>query len=118
MNLQEGYFNVPKRVEVAASLSWLRGQSGNINGNGTFAPVVVPGVTGPVHVVNGAFRNYHDANEYTLAVSYYFKRHQMKWQTDFSIYDGGNPAVQGGSIAGFIPGEDGFMVRSQIQLFF
>ena len=116
--LQAGYFLVPRRLEIAARWSWVRGQSGDMNGNGTFTTTTIPGVAGPVHVVNGAFRNFHEANEYTVGVNYYFKRHLLKWQTDFSIYDGGNPAVQAGSIAGFIPGEDGFLVRSQIQLFF
>jgi hypothetical protein len=69
-------------------------------------------------VVNGAFRNFHEADEYTIAFNYYFKRQLWKWQTDFSWYTGGNPSGNGQSLAGFIPGVDGYMVRSQIQLFF
>jgi hypothetical protein len=118
MNLQAGYFIVPKRVEIAARWAWLRGQSGDINGNGTFRTVILPGVTGPVHVVNGAFRNFHEADEYTIGVNYFFKRHLLKWQTDFGIYNGGNPALNGQSIAGFIPGADGYLIRTQLQLFF
>jgi hypothetical protein len=118
MNLQAGYFLIPKKLELAARWSWVTGQSGDINGNGRFTNVTVPNVTGPVRVVDGAFRNFHTANEYTIAVNYYFKRHLWKWQTDFSIYDGGNPSGEGSSIAGFISGVDGYMLRTQIQMFF
>jgi hypothetical protein len=118
MDLQAGYFIVPRKLEVAARWSWVRGQSGDINGDGTFRLVRIPGVTAPIQLVNGAFQHYHEANEYTIAINYYFKRQLLKWQTDFSIYDGGNPAVNGSSIAGFIPGADGFLVRTQLQLFF
>lgn len=117
MNVSAGCFVVPRRLELAARWAWVSGQSGNINGNGTFSTVVVPGV-GPVHVVNNAFRRFEEANEYTLGVNYYFKRNAWKWQTDFSIYEGGNPAGGGQSIAGFIAGVDGYMLRTQIQLFF
>jgi hypothetical protein len=119
MTLQAGYFIVPKKLEVAARWSWIRGDSGDINGTGKFTSVTVPGVTGPVRVITGAFRQFHEANEYTVAISYYFKRHFLKWQTDFGIYDGGNPVGAGGqSVAGFISGQDGFMARTQIQLMF
>jgi hypothetical protein len=70
-------------------------------------------VAGPVQVVNGAFRQFHEANEYTIGVNWFFKRHNLKWQTDSGIYDGGNPAA-----AGYIAGSDGYLVRTQIQLFF
>jgi hypothetical protein len=102
---------------VAARWSQVRGESGDINGNGTFTTRVIPGV-GPVQVVNGAFRQFHEADEYTIAVSYYFKRQALKWQTDFSVYNGGNPAPNGGGNAGFITGADGYMLRTQLQLFF
>src|SRR5204862_1914139 len=36
MMLQGGYFIIPKKFEIAARWSWLRGESGNIRGNGTF----------------------------------------------------------------------------------
>jgi hypothetical protein len=123
-NLQGGYFIIPKKLELAVRWSWIRGQSGDINGDDKFTTInvkgtrMIPGVTGPVRVVDGAFRNFHEANEYTVGVNYFFKRHLWKWQTDFSIYDGGNPAGEGSSIAGFIPGSDGYMLRTQIQLFF
>jgi hypothetical protein len=42
----------------------------------------------------------------------------VKWQTDIGFYHGGNPAANGQSPAGFIPGVDGYMVRSQIQFAF
>jgi hypothetical protein len=117
MNVSAGYFIIPRKLEVAARWAWVTGQSGNINGNGTFSTVNLPGV-GAVHVVNDAFDRYAEANEYTLGMNYYFKRQQMKWQTDFSVYDGGNPAGGGQSIAGFLAGVDGYMLRTQIQLFF
>ncbi|HEV3115518.1 MAG TPA: hypothetical protein VGY58_00605, partial [Gemmataceae bacterium] len=118
MNVSAGYFLIPRRLEIAARWAWVRGQSGDINGNGTFTTVTIPGIVGPVHVVHEAFRNFHEANEYTLGINYYFKRQLVKWQTDFGIYDGGNPAVGGTSLAGFIPGEDGFLLRTQFQLMF
>src|SRR5262249_51306668 len=118
MTLQAGYFLIPRKLEVAARWAWVRGQSGDINGNGRSTTRTVPGVAGTGRVVDGAFRNYHEANEYTIGINYFFKRHLWKWQTDFSLYDGGNPAGEGSSLAGFIPGVDGFMVRTQLQLFF
>src|SRR5262249_9473848 len=93
-NPQRGYFIIPKKLELALRWSWIRGQSGDINGDDKFTTInvrgtrMIPGVTGPVRVVDGAFRNFHEANEYTVGVNYFFKRHLWKWQTDFSIYDG------------------------------
>jgi hypothetical protein len=116
--LQAGYFLIPKKLEVAARWSWLRGDSGDINGNGTFRTVTVAGVTGPVHIVNGAFHQFHEANEYTVGLNYFFRRHNLKWQTDFGIYEGGNPAGNGQSLAGYITGQDGWMLRTQIQILF
>jgi hypothetical protein len=125
MLLQAGYFIVPKKLEVCARWSYIRGDSGNIYGNGTSrllstaekAAIGVPAAT-PVRVFNDAFRHFQEVDEYALGVNYFFKRHLLKWQTDFSVYNGGNPAVGGQSAAGFIPGVDGWMVRSQIQLGF
>ena len=117
MNVSVGCFLVPKKLEIAARWAWIRGRSGDINGNGTASTVVIPGV-GATNVINGAFTNWAEANEYTVGLNYYFKGHALKWQTDFSIYDGGNPAAGGQSISGFIAGADGYMLRSQIQLFF
>jgi hypothetical protein len=113
-----GYFVVPKKVEVVGRWGWIRGDSGDINGNGRFRTVSIPGVATPVRVVDGAFQNFHEAREYGIGVNYYFKRQLLKWQTDFSVYDGGNPAGGGQSLAGFIPGSDGWLIRSQIQLAF
>ena len=116
--LQAGYFIIPKKLEVAARWSWIRGQSGDINGNFKFVTVTVPGIAGPVQVVNGAFRNFHEADEYTLGVNYYWKRQLLKWQTDVGIVDGGNPAGSGTPIAAWIPGADGYFIRTQLQLAF
>src|SRR5262249_15241454 len=111
--LQAGYFLIPKKLEVAARWSWINGESGDINGLGTFKTIAVPGVTGPVRVVNGAFRQYHEANEYTVGVNYYFKRQALKWQTDFGIYEGGNPNATNAAVAGWIAGSDGYLLRTQ-----
>jgi hypothetical protein len=118
MELSAGYFLIPKHLEIAARWAWVRGQSGDINGNGTRKFTIVPGLTTPVQVVDGAFRNYHEANEYTIGLNYYFQRHLLKWQTDLGWYDGGNPAAGGTSIAGYIPGVDGYLFRTQVQLAF
>jgi hypothetical protein len=124
MLLQGGYFIVPKKLEVAARWSWIRGDSGDINGSGRFTTVNIPGVvdamgnSAPVHVVAGAFRNFHEANEYAIGVNYYFKGQQLKWSTDFSVYRGGNPAGGGQSPTGFIAGSDGWLLRTQVQLAF
>jgi hypothetical protein len=136
--LQAGYFIIPKKLEIAGRWSWIRGESGNINGDGTGStPVranalgiresglvngVQPPGTVPVgttfRAVNGAFRHFAEANEYAIGINYYLKGQQLKWQTDVSWYNGGNPAAGGQSPAGFIPGVDGWMVRSQIQFAF
>jgi hypothetical protein len=118
MLLQAGYFIVPKRLEVVARWAWIRGDSGDLNGNGTFKTTRVAGVTGPVRVINGAFTNFHEADEYAVGVNYYFRRHLLKWQSDFNIYEGGNPAGGGQSTAGFIPGSDGWLLRTQLVLSF
>src|SRR4029077_16080831 len=34
--IQAGYFVIPKKLELCARYSWLRGESGDIRGNGTF----------------------------------------------------------------------------------
>jgi Phosphate-selective porin O and P len=140
--VQAGYFVIPKKLELAARYSWIRGESGNINGSGNFvagAAGSTPTTAKPgtfntlsaaqvaalgapagttIRVVNGAFRHYQEADEVGFAVNYYLYRQLVKWQTDFSLYHGGNPAAGGQSPAGFIPGVDGYMVRSQIQFAF
>jgi hypothetical protein len=68
--------------------------------------------------MRGTSRQFHEANEYTIGVNYYFKRQNLKWQTDFGIFDGGNPSAAGVPTAGYIAGSDGYLVRTQIQLFF
>jgi hypothetical protein len=126
--VQAGYFIIPKKLEVAARFSWISGQSGDINGNGTFTtlsaaqraaagiPTAAAGGPAVVRVVNGAFTNFHEAQEIAVGVNYYFYRQLVKWQTDVSFYSGGNPAANGQSPAGFIPGADGYMLRTQVQL--
>jgi hypothetical protein len=118
--IQAGYFVIPKKLEIVARYSMVRGRSGNINGDGNaagqFHNINLAGNT--VRVVNGAFNHYQEADEYAIGFNYFFKRHYLKWQNDLSFYTGGNPAAGGQSPAGFIPGVDGFMIRSQIQLNF
>jgi hypothetical protein len=127
MTLEAGYFLVPKKLELVARWSWIRGDSGDILGDGTSTSFRIPnGVPAPttkgslerVQVNQGAFTHFHEADEYGVGVNYYFHREQLKWQTDFSLYQGGNPAGGGQSAAGFIPGLDGYMVRTQLQLAF
>jgi hypothetical protein len=127
MDLQAGYFIIPKKLEIAGRWAWIRGESGNIRGNETFttltpaqtAALGIPAAAGPVRVYNEAFREFSETQEYAVGLNYYFYRELVKWQTDFGVYTGaGNPAVGGQSAAGFIPGVDGWMIRSQIQIGF
>jgi hypothetical protein len=120
--VQGGYFIVPKKWELVGRFSFVRGDSGDINGNGAKSVAAIPKANipgvGVVDVVPGAFRQFHEAREFAVGVNYYFHRQLLKWQTDLSFYDGGNPAGGGQSPAGFIPGLDGWMLRTQIQLAF
>ena len=72
----------------------------------------------PVRVYNGAFSHYRVVNEYATGVNWYIRGNLLKFQTDCSWYQGGNPAAGGQSPSGFIPGVDGWMVRSQLQIQF
>jgi hypothetical protein len=122
--LQAGYFVVPHKLGVCARWSWLTGNSGNINGNGTEttkAAGTIPGVPaglGAIRVVNGAFDHFQNVNELAVGVNYFFYGQRLKWQNDVSWYNGGNPAAGGSSAAGFETGNDGWMFRSQVQLWF
>jgi hypothetical protein len=118
MLLQAGYFIIPKKLELVARWSYIRGESGDVNGNGPFKTITVPGITGAVRVHDGAFRQFHEADEYAVGFNYFFKGQLLKWSTDFSWYQGGNPAGGGVSPAGFIAGQDGWLLRTQIQLAF
>jgi hypothetical protein len=135
--VQTGYFLIPHKLEIAARYSMISGVSGDINGNGTFttvsatslgikeaAPVggMQPSNTVPlgttIRVVNGAFRHYHVAQEIAVGTNVFFYGEKVKWQTDVGLYTGGNPASNGQSPAGYIPGVNGYMVRTQVQLAF
>jgi hypothetical protein len=118
MVLQGGYFIVPRKWEIVGRWSWINGDSGNIQGDGKFTTTTVPGVAGTVRVYQDAFHEYSEAREFAVGVNYYWKRQLFKWQTDFSVYQGGNPAGGGASAAGFIPGSDGWLLRTQIQMAF
>src|SRR5262249_17818711 len=50
--LQGGYFIVPKKWELVARFSFVRGESGDINGTGKVTTVTLPGIAGKVDVVN------------------------------------------------------------------
>jgi hypothetical protein len=126
--LQAGYFIIPKKLELVARWSWIRGDSGDLIGDlgGPTQSIRIPNGVGTgaragfqrVQINPGAFTHFHEANEYSVGVNYFFHRELVKWQTDFSFYTGGNPAGGGVSPAGFIAGEDGWMLRTQIQLAF
>jgi hypothetical protein len=118
--VQGGYFIIPKKLELVARYSMIRGESGDIMGNFKFTTTTIPTASGPavVRVYDGAFRQFHEAREAAVGINYYFHRQLLKWQTDFGIYDGGNPAGGGQSPAGFIAGSDGWLLRTQIQLAF
>jgi hypothetical protein len=119
--IQVGYFLVPKKLEVCGKWSWIHGQSGTLNGDGTSRPgptILVGATPVPTVIVNNAFREWHDSNEYAIGMNYFWRRTLLKWQTDLAYYQGGNPAAGGQSLAGFIPGVDGWMLRTQIQIGF
>jgi hypothetical protein len=129
LQLQGGYFLIPKKLELVARWSWIRGDSGDIIGDlvGPTESFRIPSGTGAapskggltrVQINPGAFTHFHEASEYTVGVNYFFKRELLKWQTDFGVYQGGNPAGGGASAAGFIPGLDGWLLRTEIQLAF
>jgi hypothetical protein len=118
MTLQGGYFVIPKKLQVVARWSWVRGESGDINGTGKFTTVTLPGVVGPVHVVDGAFRQFHEADEYGVGFNYYLKGQLLRLCTDLSFYEGGNPAGGAVSPGSFIPGVDGWLVRTRLQFAF
>jgi hypothetical protein len=128
MTLQGGYFVIPKKLELVARWSYINGESGDILGNGTTSAINIPSGTGQpalkgglerVQINNGAFTNFHEASEYTVGVNYYFKRHFLKWQTDFSIYQGGNPVgLLGQTLGNFLGGIDGYRIETQLQLMF
>jgi hypothetical protein len=72
-----------------------------------------------VQVNPGAFSNFHEADEYSVGINYFFRRQLVKWQTDFTIYQGGNPVGPvGASFGAFVPGLDGYGVRTPLQLAF
>jgi hypothetical protein len=114
---QIGYFVVPKKLEVGFRWDWIHGQSGTLDGNGTARLGPIINGTRTI-IVNDAFRAYHDSNEYDVVFNYFFRRQQVKWQTDIGYYQGGNPAAGGQSPSGYIPGTDGWLLRTQIQLAF
>ena len=129
MQLQAGYFLIPHKLEVVVRWSWIRGDSGDLIGDlgGPTQSFRVPSGAGTgvtkggferVQVNPGAFTHFHEADEYTVGFNYFFKRELVKWSTDVGLYQGGNPAGGGQSPAGFIAGEDGWLVRTQLQLAF
>jgi hypothetical protein len=119
MLLQGGYFIIPKKLEVVGRYSTVDGTSGSIQGNGRVLRTLnIGGINGPVEVIQNAFHTFHQSNEYAFGFNYFFYGQLVKWSSDFSVYQGGNPAAGGVSPAGYIAGVDGWMVRTQIQLAF
>ncbi len=137
-----GYFLIPHKLELAARLSLISGDSGDVNGDGTFTTVsatslgihtsgattMIQGVafqpvnTAPtgttIRIVNGAFTHDNVSQEIEMGVNVFFYGERVKWQTDVGYYSGGNPAKNGQAAAGFINGVDGYEVRTQIQFAF
>jgi hypothetical protein len=135
MAAQAGYFIIPGKLEIAGRYDLVSGNSGDISGDYTHGTVSATSLgilnsklsTGLQNVlpagttfeqVNGAFTHYHTSQEITGGINWYFWRQQLKWQTDLGVYKGGNPAANGSSPAGYIPGVDGWLLRSQIQISF
>ena len=123
--LQAGYFVVPKKVELVARYEWIRGQTGDIRGNGTFSTLTpaqtvalgIPAGT-TVRVYNDAFRKAQESTAITFGVNYFIYGQNVKWQTDVGFYNGGNPGAAAQSLTGVIPGVDGYLLRTQFQLTF
>jgi hypothetical protein len=143
MTLQVGYFIIPKKAEICARWGMIDGQSGDFLGNGTFhngpvmfgETIVVPGTVGKVStlnyagtltkagglqtvVFNDAFREFHQSNELQLGFNYYWRRQQLKWQSDIGYYMGGNPASGFQAASTWIPGVDGWLLRTQLTFMF
>ena len=121
MAVQTGYFLIPKKLEVIGLYSMINSQSGDLFGTGTFTPQTIrtgAGTTAVVRSYNGAFTNYHMAQEIGAGFNYYWFGQLVKWTTDFSYYRGGNPAGNGQAATGFIPGVDGWLFQTQIQIAF
>lgn len=130
--VQAGYFLIPYKLEVAGRVSTIWGQSGDFYGDHTFKTVKVvetPAATAggftagkatllPVRLYNNAFTHFRAVNEYACGLNWYLRGNTVKFQTDCSWYQGGNPAVGGQSLSGWIPGVDGWMLRSQVQFQF
>ncbi len=114
---QTGYFLVPRKFLMGARWSTVIGESGNIFGNG-LPPFVVGSVNGtPVLAYPEAFRRYGQANEFTISAAYYFRGNNVKWESDLGRYTGGNPAP-GRATTGYVPGADGWLLRTRVQLLF
>jgi hypothetical protein len=116
--VQMGYFLIPRKLEIAGRWDMITGDSGNINGNGHFSTVRISGISTPVRVIDQAFRRFQNAQEWAFVVNYFFYGQLLKWSTDVNWYQGGNPAAGGASPSGYIPGVDGWMVRTQLQMAF
>jgi hypothetical protein len=116
--VQGGYFLIPKKLEIVGRYDIVEGESGDINGTGHFRTVTLPGVTGSVRVIDGAFRNFHQAREIAAGFNYFFYGQLVKWSSDIGFYRGGNPAAGGASPSGYIAGVDGWLLRTQLQLAF
>jgi hypothetical protein len=129
MELQGGYFVLPKKLELVARWSFVRGDSGDVLGDtstpsqaihipsGVAAPALKGGLE-RVQINPGAFSHFHEADEYAIGFNYFFRGELLKWSTDLGFYTGGNPAGGGASAAGFIPGVDGWLLRTQLQIVF
>ena len=82
--LQAGYFVLPKKLELAARVSVITGDSGDVYGDGlaTATKTTITDAAGAhtVLVIPGAFSHNHTSEEYAAGVNWYFYRQLVKWQ--------------------------------------
>lgn len=88
---QLGYFIVPKKVEVAGRYSTVIGNSSTLGGN------------------------FHSGDEVAGTFNYYVRGHNLKFQFDVSHYNG---AVIGSSSGQFLAGDEGWLFRTQVQIYY
>ncbi|GEM_PF-811782 len=88
---QLGYFIVPKKFEVAGRYSTVLGNSSTLGGG------------------------LHSGDEVAGTFNWYIRGHSLKFQFDVSHYNG---AVIGSSSGQFLAGDEGWLFRSQVQIYY
>ena len=89
--VQLGRFIVPKKLEVAGRYSTVIGDSGTLGGSE------------------------HSGDEVAGTINWYIRGHNLKFQFDVSHYNG---AVLSSGSGNFRAGDEGFLFRSQIQVYY